>query len=382
MPEESDMTHAAAGARPQRTWILWALVSVVITMILVLAGFAFAGMFTAVRDEMVPFFHGLAWIVPVGVDVGILALTASGLLLEWLLMPMPALRWVAMTFMGISVWLNVAAADGSIKGSVGHAALPVLFIACVEAVRHAVRRTAGMAAGTVRDGIPLARWLLAPMPTFLMFRRMVLQRVYSYPAAVTTELRRRHDMAALKAHFGRAWRRNAPGDLVWSLRKGIALDGAHDYVRRLTMSAPAVPARRAAGSAGASMSPAEASPPASAGGASPASATAAVPQKRTGRSEAVRESEAAPEAAPFPVEAKQQGSSRAPASPANVTTLSARSNEAIAAEAREAEASEGISLKTRDIQARFRVSPTRACKILRLLRDGESEAATGSGAVR
>jgi len=146
--------------------------------------------------------------------------------------------------------------------------------------------------------------------------------------------------------------------------------------------APAAAADEPPASAGASMSPAEASPPASAGGASPASATAAVPQKRAGRSEAVRESEAAPEAAPFPVEAKQQGSGRAPASPANVTTLSARSNEAIAAEAREAEASEGISLKTRDIQARFRVSPTRACKILRLLRDGESEAATGSGAVR
>ena len=157
-------------------------------------------------------------------------------------------------------------------------------------------------------------------------------------------------------------------------------------------SAPAVPARRAAGSAGATSTTAEAAPPtASAVAASPAltASATATPQKQPARSEAGGQDEAGSrskavmEAAPFPAEAKQQrGSGRAPASPANVTTLAGRSNEAIAAEAREAEASEDVQLKTRDIQARWRVSPTRACKILRLLRDGDGEAATGSEAVQ
>jgi Protein of unknown function (DUF2637) len=271
MPEESTM-HEVARARPRPGRVLWLLITAVIVLILTLAGFAFAGMFTAVRDEMIPFFGGLAWIVPVGVDVGILALTASGLLLEWLAMPMPALRWVAMTFMGASVWLNVAAAGGSVTGAVGHAALPVLFIACIEAVRHAVRRTAGMANDTVRDGIPLARWILAPAPTFFLFRRMVLQRVNSYPTAVATELQRRRDIAALRARYGKRWRKDAPGDLVWSLTKGIDLGGAAARVRLLVPpDAPAVPARKATGSAGAPSSP----DPVTAGGSG--GPTAAVP---------------------------------------------------------------------------------------------------------
>ena len=211
-----------------------AVAAVVAVLSLALAGLAFAGMFTAVRTEMAPFFNGLAGIVPAGVDIGILALISAGILLEWLAMPMPALRWVAMTFMGASVWLNVAAAHGNTTGVVGHAALPLLFIACIEAVRHAVRHTAGMANGTVRDGIPVARWILSPLPAFLMFRRMVLQRVNSYPNAAALELGRRHAIAQLRAVHGDNWKRMAPGDLVWMLRKGVSVGDAITRVAELT----------------------------------------------------------------------------------------------------------------------------------------------------
>ena len=214
---------------PQR--VVAALVG---TLSLTLAGLAFAGMFTAVKTEMVPFFHSIAWIVPVGVDVGILALISAGILLEWLAMPMPALRYVAMTFMGASVWLNVSAAHGSATGAVGHAALPVLFIACIEAIRHAVRRTAGMANGTVRDGIPFARWILAFPSSFKMFRRMVLQRINSYPQAAALEVSRRHAIAQLRAMHGPQWRRVAPGDLVWMLEKGVSVADAITRVAELT----------------------------------------------------------------------------------------------------------------------------------------------------
>lgn len=211
-----------------------AVAAVVAVLALALAGLAFAGMFTAVRTEMAPFFHGLAWIVPAGVDIGILALISAGILLEWLGMPMPALRWIAMIFMGASVWLNVAAAHGNTTGEVGHAALPLLFIACIEAIRHAVRHTAGMANGTVRDGIPVARWLLSPVPSFLMFRRMVLQRINSYPNAAALELGRRTAIAQLSAIHGSQWKRTSPGDLVWMLQKGVSVGDAITRVAELT----------------------------------------------------------------------------------------------------------------------------------------------------
>lgn len=222
---------------PQR--VVAALVG---TLSLTLAGLAFAGMFTAVKTEMTPFFHSLAWIVPVGVDVGILALISAGILLEWIAMPMPALRYVAMTFMGASVWLNVGAAHGSTTGAVGHAALPVLFIACIEAIRHAVRRTAGMANGTVRDGIPFARWILAFPSSFKMFRRMVLQRINSYPKAAALEVSRRRAIAQLRAMHGPQWKRVAPGDLVWMLEKGVSVEDAIARVAEITgIPSPAAP---------------------------------------------------------------------------------------------------------------------------------------------
>jgi hypothetical protein len=211
-----------------------AVAAVVAVLSLALAGLAFTGMFPAVRDEMVPFFGHRAWVVPVGVDVGIFALIAAALLLEWLDMPMPLLRHVALIFMGAQVWLNVAAANGSPTGIVGHASLPLLFITCIEAVRHAVRRSVGMALGTVRDGIPLARWILAPWSSFLMFRRMVLQRIHSYPNMVALELGRRNAIAQLQATNGTGWKAVTPGDLVWMLCKGVSVGDAITRVAELT----------------------------------------------------------------------------------------------------------------------------------------------------
>lgn len=218
-----------------------AVAAVVAVLSLALAGLAFTGMFPAVRDEMVPFFGHRAWVVPVGVDVGIFALIAAALLLEWLGMPMPLLRHVALIFMGAQVWLNVAAANGSPTGSVGHAALPLLFITCIEAVRHAVRRSVGMALGTVRDGIPLARWVLAPWSSFLMFRRMVLQRIHSYPNMVALELGRRNAIAQLQATNGPGWKAVTPGDLVWMLTKGVSVGDAITRVTELTGTPVPVP---------------------------------------------------------------------------------------------------------------------------------------------
>lgn len=210
-----------------------------------LAGLAFTGMFASVQAEMRRYFGGLAWIVPVGVDAGVLALILAGLLLEWLTMPMPSLRWIAGVFMAASIWLNVAAADGRATGAVGHAALPVLFIACVEAIRHAVRRRAGIAAGTVREGIPLARWLLSPGPTFALWRRMVLWQVTSYVAAIRMEQDRRRAIAQLRAAYGEPWQRAAPADVAWMLRTGIHLDQAVRQVTTITRRA--LPSSDAAG---------------------------------------------------------------------------------------------------------------------------------------
>ncbi|GAA4231581.1 hypothetical protein GCM10022254_29150 [Actinomadura meridiana] len=207
-----------------------------------LAGLGGYGSFASVRDVAEPWFGGQAWIVPAGVDLGILALVSVALLLEWLAMPMPALRWMAMAFTGATVWLNVSAAHGDSTGMVMHAAMPVLFVTFIEAVRHAIRRRAGIAAGTVREGIPVTRWLLAPFSTFRLWRRMVLWQITSYPDALVAEQRRRHALALLDHHYGRKWKSRAPADVVWMLRDGVMLDQALARVTELTAPPPEPPA--------------------------------------------------------------------------------------------------------------------------------------------
>ncbi|WP_067798671.1 DUF2637 domain-containing protein [Actinomadura formosensis] len=210
-----------------------------------LAGLGGYGSFASVRDVAEPWFGGQAWIVPAGVDLGILALVSVALLLEWLAMPMPALRWTAFLFTAATVWLNVSAAHGDITGMVMHAAMPVLFITFIEAVRHAIRRRAGIASGTVREGIPVARWLLAPFSTFRLWRRMVLWQITSYPQALTAEQRRRHALALLDGHYGRKWKSKAPADVVWMLKDGVMLDQALTRVTELTTPEPPPPEPKA-----------------------------------------------------------------------------------------------------------------------------------------
>ncbi|MCP9970531.1 DUF2637 domain-containing protein [Actinomadura madurae] len=204
-----------------------------------LAGLGGYGSFASVQDVAEPWFGDQAWIVPAGVDLGILALVSVALLLEWLAMPMPALRWIAFAFTAATVWLNVSAAHGDVTGMVMHAAMPVLFITFIEAVRHAIRRRAGIAAGTVREGVPVARWLLAPFSTFRLWRRMVLWQITSYPRALTAEQRRRHALALLESHYGRKWKARAPADVVWMLSDGVMLDQALARVTELTAPKPA-----------------------------------------------------------------------------------------------------------------------------------------------
>jgi hypothetical protein len=114
-----------------------------------------------------------------------------------------------------------------------HVAATVMVLSIVEAGRPVLLRRLGARQGTVRDSIPVVRWVLAPWRTALLWRRMVLWQVTSYRAAVDLELEIRHAVARLRLHYGRGWRRSAPGDLVWMLRTGVAVDEACARVEEL-----------------------------------------------------------------------------------------------------------------------------------------------------
>ncbi|MFI6515578.1 DUF2637 domain-containing protein [Spirillospora sp. NPDC050679] len=180
-------------------------------LIVTLAVLGGVGSFTTVRAMARPWFGELAWIVPIGMDVGILVLLAWDLLMEYLDLPWPVLRWVAWAYIAGTVLVNVAAAGGDLAGGVLHAAMPVLFVTVVEGVRHLIRRHVGLAAGTRLERVPAARWMLAPISTALMWRRMVLWHVTTYRQGLELENRHLLAVAQLQRRYGRlAWRWRAP----------------------------------------------------------------------------------------------------------------------------------------------------------------------------
>jgi len=186
-------------------------VGVVTPMVGFLAVLGGVGSFTAVRDLAVPWFGRSAWIVPVGIDVGVLALLSWDLIAEYLRLPLPLLRWTAWGFIGATVYLNVAAAHGNLTAAVMHAAMPTLFVSVTEGIRHLIRQLTGLATGTRIERIPIARWIFSPLPTLLLRRRMVLWQVTSYQLALTLEFRRLQSVARLQETYGRyRWRLRAP----------------------------------------------------------------------------------------------------------------------------------------------------------------------------
>jgi hypothetical protein len=208
-PDLGRVRHAAF-------WIAVAILSVLSGGLATLGGM---GSFATVRSLAVPWFGASsAWIAPVGIDIGILVLLGWDLLAEFLAMPWPVLRWVAWTFIGGTVYLNVAAAHGNPVGSVMHAAMPTLFIIATEGIRHLARQLTGLANGTRIEPIPLPRWLLAPRSSFTLHRHMVLWHVTSYHDGLRLEYDRMLAISHLQETYGRwLWRWKAP------LRERLAL---------------------------------------------------------------------------------------------------------------------------------------------------------------
>jgi hypothetical protein len=208
-PDLGKVRHAA----------FWTAVAVLSLLSGGLATLGGIGSFATVRSLAVPWFGASsAWIAPVGIDIGILVLLGWDLLAEFLAMPWPVLRWVAWTFIGGTVYLNVAAAHGNPVGSVMHAAMPTLFIVATEGIRHLVRQLTGLANGTRIEGIPFPRWLLAPRSSFTLYRHMVLWHVTSYHDGLRLEYDRILAISRLQETHGRwLWRWKAP------LRERLAL---------------------------------------------------------------------------------------------------------------------------------------------------------------
>ncbi|MEU3508565.1 DUF2637 domain-containing protein [Streptomyces longwoodensis] len=194
------------------------LIGVVVAGAMVIAGIGFAGSYAAVRELAIrKGFGNFSYFFPIGIDAGICVLLALDLLLTWIRMPFPLLRQTAWLLTVATVAFNAAAATDPL-GRAMHAVIPVLFVVTVEAARHAVGRIADITADKHMEGVRLTRWLLSPVPTFLLWRRMKLWELRSYDQVIKLEQERLVYQARLRSRFGRAWRRKAPVESLMPLR--------------------------------------------------------------------------------------------------------------------------------------------------------------------
>ncbi|MFJ2398828.1 MULTISPECIES: DUF2637 domain-containing protein [unclassified Streptomyces] len=195
------------------------LIGVVVAGALVIAGIGFAGSYAAVRElALKKGFGNFAYVFPIGIDAGICVLLALDLLLTWIRIPFPLLRQTAWLLTVATIAFNGAAAWPDPLGVGMHAVIPVLFVVSVEAARHAIGRIADITADKHMEGVRLTRWMLSPLPTFLLWRRMKLWELRSYEQVIKLEQERLVYQARLRSRFGRAWRRKAPVESLMPLR--------------------------------------------------------------------------------------------------------------------------------------------------------------------
>ena len=195
------------------------LIGVVVSGAVVIAGIGFAGSYAAVRElALKKGFGNFAYVFPIGIDAGICVLLALDLLLTWIRIPFPLLRQTAWLLTVATIAFNGAAAWPDPLGVGMHAVIPILFVVSVEAARHAIGRIADITADKHMEGVRLTRWLLSPLPTFLLWRRMKLWELRSYEQVIKLEQDRLVYQARLHSRFGRAWRRKAPVESLMPLR--------------------------------------------------------------------------------------------------------------------------------------------------------------------
>ncbi|MFD4754430.1 DUF2637 domain-containing protein [Streptomyces sp. NPDC058426] len=191
--------------------------------------------FDAVSTAAAQWGFSSPWMLPVGIDLAIPVFTVANLLLIRLDMALAWVRFVPWVLTLITCGLNVAAGHG-VWAKVAHGTMPLLWVVFSEIGAHVYSVRIGAATGRRMEKIRRSRWLLAPLSTFALWRRMTLWEVTSYGDALTRERERVLARARLRELHGRRWRSRTPRTERVLLRLGETAPA--DEVAPVTEEAP------------------------------------------------------------------------------------------------------------------------------------------------
>lgn len=185
-----------------------------------------------VRELAVKLHMPLPHIFPVGIEGGMIAVLAIDIVLTWIGRPIGWLRQVARALSATAIGINAyAGAEYGLAAVVMHALAPAILIVGVEALRHHLLVV--LQVPEEREPIPRGRWVLAPLTTVAMWRRMVLWQQPKYSDALDVHLDRHEAIAELKRAFGWRWKKRIPAGLAYRLSVGVRLEQSVEEVREL-----------------------------------------------------------------------------------------------------------------------------------------------------
>ncbi|MEW2546571.1 DUF2637 domain-containing protein [Streptomyces sp. NPDC047002] len=168
-----------------------------------------ASSFTAVSAAAARWEFAAPWMLPIGIDIAIPVFTVANLLLIRMDMRLAWVRFVPWVLTLVTCGLNIAAGT-STPARVAHGTMPLLWVVFSEIVAHIYAVRIGAATGRRMEKIRRSRWLLAPLSTFVLWRRMTLWEVTSYTHALALERERQLARADLRETYGRSWRKRTP----------------------------------------------------------------------------------------------------------------------------------------------------------------------------
>ncbi|MFG2408732.1 DUF2637 domain-containing protein [Streptomyces brevispora] len=192
--------------------------------LIVLGGIAVGGLgfyasFDAVSTKAAQWGFTEPWVLPTAIDSAVPVFTGAYLLLIRMDMPLAWARLVPWALSLTTCALNVAAGN-TLWSKVAHGAMSLLWVAVSEIAAHVYAVRIGAVTGRRRrlDKVRWSRWLLSPLPTFRLWRRMKLWELASYDTVLKLEQDRLVYQAKLQGKFGRNWRKKAPVEAVLPLR--------------------------------------------------------------------------------------------------------------------------------------------------------------------
>ncbi|HEV2345213.1 MAG TPA: DUF2637 domain-containing protein [Actinocrinis sp.] len=187
-----------------RTLLLFIAVAVA-----AIGAIALALSFVSVDEASRPYFGAASWAIPVLMDSTIGVLTFFSIVAELNGLRAPLARYGGRVLVALTVYANVAP-QRSLYGRVLHGAPPAVWTLVVVIAESTIRRLVGLSDERRIEALRRSLWLLRPVATWRIWRRMRIEQITTYREALDQDAARAAVVGRLRLHHGRMWRSKAP----------------------------------------------------------------------------------------------------------------------------------------------------------------------------